>query len=515
MGWTSSSTRSASTWPDSVRCLRPGGRLVVFGATGGARAELEVRPVYFGQISILGTTMGSPRDFASLLRTIDVPGWRPVIDSVRPLAEAAAAHERMEAGAHFGKLVLEIAARRFSRVRPVRRALGWLSRGRDRRPRARRGLHAFLGRGLDAELRLELRSSPTRRSVGPTSRRRALSAARSCSRAPTAASSPRSTSRHSPARFDRDDVQRVGVARRAKRRRRPVAWAVRERPERVARRPRRALGARPSAGNRPGHRQLVTRRRSGRVVRRGPDDERPPPGDRLDRALSGLPARLHRRGRRPHDRRRRRPGAVLRNGDVLLAEPLLGSGFVRDFDGPVQPLGLDQRADGVLAVAVAATPLDEAALDGPPDEPIQPGPFGALARARRRRSAPPAPALARDVARPRDRASGGSLRRQPGPLRGHRRLQPRRERGRRRGLELGTPLAVVDLRSGRAVLPPTRQLGFTWSPDGAWLALAGRRRDRALRQRPRRAGLPHSARARSGCRGAERGLVASGRPWTT
>ena len=100
-----------ATLPDSVRCLRPGGRLVVFGATGGARAELEVRPVYFGQVSILGTTMGSPRDFASLLRAIDVPGWRPAIDSVRPLGEAAAAHERLEAGEHFGKLVLEIGSR--------------------------------------------------------------------------------------------------------------------------------------------------------------------------------------------------------------------------------------------------------------------------------------------------------------------------------------------------------------------------------------------------------------------
>jgi NADPH:quinone reductase-like Zn-dependent oxidoreductase len=97
-----------STWPDSVRCLRPGGRLVVFGATGGASVELEVRPVYFGQVSILGTTMGSPRDFVGLLRAIEAPGWAPVIDSVRPLSDAAGAHERLEAAAHFGKLVLEI-----------------------------------------------------------------------------------------------------------------------------------------------------------------------------------------------------------------------------------------------------------------------------------------------------------------------------------------------------------------------------------------------------------------------
>lgn len=97
-----------STWPDSLRCLRPGGRVVVFGATAGAKAELAVRPFYFGQFSLLGTMMGSPSDFAALLRTIERGWWTPVIDSVRPLAEAAAAHERIESGQHFGKLVLEV-----------------------------------------------------------------------------------------------------------------------------------------------------------------------------------------------------------------------------------------------------------------------------------------------------------------------------------------------------------------------------------------------------------------------
>ncbi len=98
---------AGATWPDSVRCLAPGGRLVVFGATAGATAQLEARPFYFGQFSLLGTTMGSPRDFQALLGAIEAGSFAPVIDSVRPLAEAAAAHERMEAGAQFGKLVLE------------------------------------------------------------------------------------------------------------------------------------------------------------------------------------------------------------------------------------------------------------------------------------------------------------------------------------------------------------------------------------------------------------------------
>jgi zinc-binding alcohol dehydrogenase/oxidoreductase len=97
------------TWPDSVDALRPGGRLVVFGGTGGGKVEMLVRPVTMGQVSILGTTMGSPRDFAGLLRSVEESGWTPVIDSVRSLAEAAAAHAREEAGEHFGKLVLQVA----------------------------------------------------------------------------------------------------------------------------------------------------------------------------------------------------------------------------------------------------------------------------------------------------------------------------------------------------------------------------------------------------------------------
>ena len=97
-----------TTWPDSLRCLRRGGRLVVFGATAGSTVELQARPVYLGQLSVLGTTMGSPREFVAVLRAIEEGSMRSVIDSVRPLAEARAAHERMEAGTHFGKLVLEI-----------------------------------------------------------------------------------------------------------------------------------------------------------------------------------------------------------------------------------------------------------------------------------------------------------------------------------------------------------------------------------------------------------------------
>ncbi len=95
-----------STWPQSLECLRPGGRLVVFGATGGTEATLSVRPLYSGQQSLLGTLMGSPSDYEGFLSAIGHGSWRPVIDSVHPLAEAANALGAMKAGTHFGKLVL-------------------------------------------------------------------------------------------------------------------------------------------------------------------------------------------------------------------------------------------------------------------------------------------------------------------------------------------------------------------------------------------------------------------------
>ena len=97
-----------ATWADSLRCLRRGGRLVVFGGTGGSTAELDVRGVYLNWLSILGTTMGSAREFEALLQMLDEGRWRPAIDSVRPLVDVEAAHDRIQSGEHFGKLVLSI-----------------------------------------------------------------------------------------------------------------------------------------------------------------------------------------------------------------------------------------------------------------------------------------------------------------------------------------------------------------------------------------------------------------------
>jgi len=95
------------TWPQSIQLLAAGGRLVACGGTGGDIANLDVRTVYLQQKQIIGTKMGSPADFEALMRLVMETGLRPVIDSVRPLAEAREAHDRIEAGLHFGKLVLD------------------------------------------------------------------------------------------------------------------------------------------------------------------------------------------------------------------------------------------------------------------------------------------------------------------------------------------------------------------------------------------------------------------------
>ncbi len=98
-----------STWPESLRALRRGGRLVVFGGTGGATVELDVRFVYLNYLSILGTTGASPRQFGDFLAAVQAGSWQPVLDSVRPLADAAAGYERLAAD-HYGKVVLAVPA---------------------------------------------------------------------------------------------------------------------------------------------------------------------------------------------------------------------------------------------------------------------------------------------------------------------------------------------------------------------------------------------------------------------
>ena len=95
-------------WEGSLRCLRRGGRLVNFADTGGDYGRVLLARLFLEHQRIVGTTLGSPREFDALLAHCGEATWRPVIDSVFPLREAAAAHERLDAPDRFGKIVLAI-----------------------------------------------------------------------------------------------------------------------------------------------------------------------------------------------------------------------------------------------------------------------------------------------------------------------------------------------------------------------------------------------------------------------
>ncbi|MDB5233529.1 MAG: alcohol dehydrogenase [Hymenobacter sp.] len=86
----------------------PGGRIVFYGGTLGNIPDLPPAKVFWKQLSILGSTMGTEQDFADMLALVSEKGIVPVVDEVFPLAEGEAALRRLETGAQFGKVVLKI-----------------------------------------------------------------------------------------------------------------------------------------------------------------------------------------------------------------------------------------------------------------------------------------------------------------------------------------------------------------------------------------------------------------------
>ncbi len=86
----------------------PGGRIVFFGATAGDPPSLPMRKVFWKQLSLLGTTMGSPKDFADLVAFVEAHRIAPDVDETFPLAQANDALDRMQSGAQAGKIVLTI-----------------------------------------------------------------------------------------------------------------------------------------------------------------------------------------------------------------------------------------------------------------------------------------------------------------------------------------------------------------------------------------------------------------------
>ena len=93
-------------WPQCLKALKVGGRLVTYGATTGARGETEIRLVFWKQLSILGSTMGNPQEYRTVMDLVFRGKLKPVIHAALPLERAREAHEMMEAGEVFGKVVL-------------------------------------------------------------------------------------------------------------------------------------------------------------------------------------------------------------------------------------------------------------------------------------------------------------------------------------------------------------------------------------------------------------------------
>jgi len=98
---------SGSGWAGICEALKPGGRLVFFGATRGA-PDVPMRKAFFKQIDIRGTAMGSARDFADMLAFVESHNIKPVIDSVFALDRVEDALHRMDQGLQNGKIVLKI-----------------------------------------------------------------------------------------------------------------------------------------------------------------------------------------------------------------------------------------------------------------------------------------------------------------------------------------------------------------------------------------------------------------------
>jgi NADPH:quinone reductase-like Zn-dependent oxidoreductase len=98
----------AATWSHSINVLKPGGTLVICGATSGDNpAKAELTKIFFKPLRVIGSTMGTRDELISLTQMLVASGVRPRIDRILPLTDAAAGFAAMIAGDHFGKIIFE------------------------------------------------------------------------------------------------------------------------------------------------------------------------------------------------------------------------------------------------------------------------------------------------------------------------------------------------------------------------------------------------------------------------
>jgi NADPH:quinone reductase-like Zn-dependent oxidoreductase len=101
-------TVGEATWSHSVKSLKPGGVIVISGATTGANPGAELNRVFFTQLSVIGSTMGTREELEALMRMCAATGVRPVIDVELPLQQAREGFERMLEGRTAGKIVFTL-----------------------------------------------------------------------------------------------------------------------------------------------------------------------------------------------------------------------------------------------------------------------------------------------------------------------------------------------------------------------------------------------------------------------
>jgi NADPH:quinone reductase-like Zn-dependent oxidoreductase len=97
-----------ATWPKCLRAMARGGRLVTCGATSGYNGGIDLRVLFARQLTLMGSYMGTKGELVRVARLFFKGELKPVVDRTYPLADAAAAQQRMEESGQFGKIVLEV-----------------------------------------------------------------------------------------------------------------------------------------------------------------------------------------------------------------------------------------------------------------------------------------------------------------------------------------------------------------------------------------------------------------------
>lgn len=97
-----------ATWMQSLKAAARGGRILTCGATSGPNPVEEIRQIFWNQLSIIGSTMGSREDWRQMVAAVCTQKLRPVVDAVLPLADGRVAYERLQRADQFGKIVLSI-----------------------------------------------------------------------------------------------------------------------------------------------------------------------------------------------------------------------------------------------------------------------------------------------------------------------------------------------------------------------------------------------------------------------